>query len=72
MLWRRVANSVGNVDGGGASFNDGLDDLAKKLGVSARSVLGRKLDVIDDTLGKADGINRELYDLLVGAFELVL
>ena len=44
--WRGVADGVGNIDRGRSSLNGDGDHLDEKIGIGARAVFGRKLDVV--------------------------
>ena len=51
VLRSGVANRIGNIDGRCTSGYDGLDDLTKELGLSARSILRGKLHVVNNAPG---------------------
>ena len=73
VLQRRgVADGIGNVDGGGAGFDGGLDDLAKKVDLGAGGVFGAELDVRAISLGPSHAGDGLLDDLGLGHPQLVL
>ena len=41
-----IPHRIGNIDGRGAGFNDGLEDFAEKIPVAAGGVFGRELDAV--------------------------
>ena len=69
---RGVADGVGDVHGGRARLDGGLDDVAEEVGLGPGGVLGAELDVGADGPGAADALDGPLDDLLAGHLQLVL
>ena len=67
-----IAYGVGNVDGGGAGFDGGLDDLGEELGFGAGCVFWGKFDVVDEGFGEGDAFAGEAKDFFAGFFEFEL
>ena len=55
-----VADGVGNVERGGAGFDDGFENLEQKFRVGAGGVFGRKFDVVAECPRQADRVARLL------------
>mmetsp|Transcript_27396 Transcript_27396/g.81852 ORF Transcript_27396/g.81852 Transcript_27396/m.81852 type:complete len:388 (-) Transcript_27396:8-1171(-) len=72
LVRQRVADSVGQVDGGGARLDDGLAQLDEEGGVGPPGVLGRELDVVDHRLCESDHRRGDLDALCARDAELVL
>mmetsp|Transcript_24047 Transcript_24047/g.43480 ORF Transcript_24047/g.43480 Transcript_24047/m.43480 type:complete len:389 (-) Transcript_24047:364-1530(-) len=67
------AGGVGNVEGGGAFLNDGLEYFVEELWVGASGVFGTELNVVTaEGLGEAHGLGGDLYDLVGCLAELGL
>ena len=64
FLGHRVADRIGNVDGGGAGCDHRLDYLAEKRDVGAGGVFGREFNVRAQRLGVPDGLAGLLQALL--------
>ena len=60
---RRVADRVGDVDGGRAGLDGGLDDFAEEVDLGPRGVLGAELDVRAAASGLAHARDSLLDDL---------
>src|SRR5690606_38978307 len=56
LEWRRVANSVGNVQGRRARPDGGIEDLDHELAVGARRALTGALAVVDEAPGEGNGV----------------
>ncbi len=64
FLRHRVADGVGDVDGGRAGLDGGLDAAAQEVVLGAGAVLARPLDVVGVVAGAGDGRDHEPVDLL--------
>ena len=72
LVRHRVADGVGDVDGGGAGRDRRLDHLRQELELGARGVLGRELDVLAQLARALHALGRGAQDLLLRHVELVL
>jgi len=68
----RVADGVGNIERGGAGFDDGFQNLAKEFGIGAGGVFGRKFDVVTKRFGKRDRFAGVCQTFLAADAQLVL
>jgi len=66
-----IAHGVRKIDCCGAGGNSGLENPTKKVPVTARSVLGRKLNIVGKGFGIFYGFHSSFYRLLPGHFQLV-
>jgi len=66
------ADRIGDVDGRGARVDDGFDDLDQEVGLGARGVHRRELDVAGGGLGPLDALDGHPHDLGLGLAQLVL
>ncbi len=72
LVRRRVADGVGNVDGGGAGLDRGLDAAAQEIEFRAGAVLARPLDVVGMVARPGDLRDHHLVDLVRLLLQLVL
>ena len=45
MIWRRISDSVRNIDGCGTGFDHGLNNLTEKIDFSAGGIFGREFHI---------------------------
>ena len=72
LVRHRVADRVGNVDGGGAGLDGGLDHARQEIQLGARGVLGRELHVVAVLAGDLHGLDGAAHDLVLRHVQLVL
>ena len=65
-----VADSIRNVDGGGAGLHGDVDHLDEEVEVGAGAVFGGELYVVDEGAGEADGLGGAVEGLGTGDLEL--
>jgi hypothetical protein len=72
FLGDRVTDGVGHVDRGRAGFDHGFDHFTQELGLGARGILGRELDVLAQAARVLHAFDGGVDDLLFSHVELVL
>ena len=65
-----VADGVGNVQRGGADFDDGFEHLEQEFRVGAGCVFGREFNVVAECPRQADRVARLIERLLPGNAQL--
>ena len=71
LVRHRVADCVGNVDGGGAAVDGGLDAPAHEVVLGARAVLARPLHVVRVVPGERHAVRDRLVHLVGFHLELM-
>ena len=66
-----IADRVGEIDGGGAGGNSGLENATQEITVTAGAVLGRKFDVVRERLRIFDRVNGPLENCIARHLQLV-
>ena len=72
LLGHRIADGVGDVDGGGAVGDGDFDASAQELVLGARAVLGAPLDIVDMAPGQGDAAGDGVQHLVRRHLQLVL
>jgi hypothetical protein len=72
LLWHGIAHRVRNIHCSSARLDRSFYDPGQKFRFSARGVLGREFDVLDQRPRVSDSLPRQSNDFLGGFFQLVI
>src|SRR6185437_12302287 len=72
FIRNRIPHRIRDVDRGGTGLDRGLDHLGEELELRARSILGRELHVLAESLRHSHPFDGRPQDFLLSHVELVL